>query len=97
MADEENKEPGADEGGQEPAEPETTEGEQEQLEEAKQGETADDQLESRVEALEQRVAELSEAFATISTISEDEDDGNPDPEGDSEYGEALDLDQLLGL
>lgn len=97
MADEENKESETDEGRQEPAEPETTEGEQEQLEEAKQGETADDQLESRVEALEQRVAELSEAFATISTISEDEDEGNPDPEGDSEYGEALDLDQLLGL
>ena len=97
MEEEENKEPETDEGGKDAAAPETTEGEQEQLEEAKQGETADDQLESRVEALEQRVAELSEAFATVSTISEDEGEGNPDPADDDEFGEALDLDQLLGL
>lgn len=94
---EENKEPETEESTEteEPTEPETSEDEQEQ--ETEPGETADEQLEARIEALEQRVSELAEAFATISTVNEDETEANPDPEDDSEYGEALDLDQLLGL
>lgn len=57
-------------------------------------------VEQRIEAMEQRIDELSEAMATMSIDAEDGPAENPAEEIDEEYGEAVNLDELenmLGL
>lgn len=58
-------------------------------------------FDARMDALEQQVSAIAEALTTMSVVSEDGNDGDPGgSDVDSEYGEALELDdveRMLGL
>lgn len=55
------------------------------------------ELENRISGIEEKLNSLTEAFATLSVANEDGAESDPVHDVDEEYGEALDLDGMLGL
>lgn len=77
-----------------PAEEEEAQEQQQEVEEHDWGEV--EQLREQFSAMQDELAALKEAFATIS-IDREDTDTDPEPEDFGEDGEALDLDSMLGL
>ena len=68
--------------------------EQQEVEEHDWGEV--EQLREQLSAMQDELAAVKEALATIS-IGREDADTDPEPEDFGEDGEALDLDSMLGL
>ena len=77
-----------------PAEEEEAQEQQQEVEEHDWGEA--EQLREQFSAMQDELAALKEALATIS-IGREDADTDPEPEDFGEDGEALDLDSMLGL
>lgn len=77
-----------------PAEEEEAQQQQQEVEEHDWGEV--EQLREQFSEMQDELAAVKEALATISIGREDEDT-DPEPEDFGEDGEALDLDSMLGL
>lgn len=82
-----------EEGSGDPAEEEEAQ-EQQEVEEHDWGEV--EQLREQFSAMQDELAAVKEALATIS-IGREDADTEPEPEDFGEDGEALDLDSMLGL
>lgn len=78
----------------EPAEEEQAQQRQQEVEEHDWGEV--ERLREQFCAMQDELAAVKEALATISIGREDEDT-DPEPEDFGEDGQALDLDSMLGL
>lgn len=77
-----------------PAEEEEAQEQQQEVEEHDWGEV--EQLRKQFSVLQDELAAVKEALATIS-IGREDADTDPEPEDFGEDGEALDLDSMLGL
>lgn len=77
-----------------PAEEEEAQEQQQEVEEHDWGEV--EQLREQFAAMQDELAAVKEALATIS-IGREDADTDPEPEDFGEDGEALDLDSMLGL
>lgn len=76
------------------AEEEEAQEQQQEVEEHDWGEV--EQLREQFAAMQDEIAAVKEALATIS-IGREDADTDPEPEDFGEDGEALDLDSMLGL
>lgn len=77
-----------------PAEEEEAQEQQQEVEEHDWGEV--EQLREQFSAMQDELAAVKEALATIS-IGREDAETDPEPEDFGEDGEALDLDSMLGL